>query len=482
MNMVKVKDPVARRSVPCPSMVVPVSSQLSSRLATFPQTLARPSPSLSNRGLVIVQVQEQGMEEEAPSSSKPEDPSAHQLIHGYPPHTFLAEDEEEEEEEAEEDEDTDFSPHDESDEGYRTNSSVASGSPLVETAGSPGPEDTPRHQVKEQMVTGRVTETVEDEQGNLMWLVDFKLDFFNELEKEAGKGELPPGAVLEEGPSRKRPRLQEPGPPVQPLSPLVSPAAAAPPAEPQVSSLCPLALAVQETQQPVLPPESPQPLPIALPTIPIPQADLPSPVGRIISTSKPNSTYTDLITLALKEKFSLTVSGIYQWITENYPYFKAEDDRWKNSVRHNLSMNPHFRKGGKAKQGSGHVWVLADEGKGSYTLGQDSGFKLISNDDEAAEAVRKILSSRPPPKEEPARKRPRPRAGAGAQQGRAGGQVQVQGRGGRPAESHGRVSRPGDLQRCAEEILAGHGRPTAVEGALVQFLLPQDKPHGKRGG
>ena len=99
----------------------------------------------------------------------------------------------------------------------------------------------------------------------------------------------------------------------------------------------------------------------------------------MVSSAKPNYTYTDLITLALKDKTSLTVSGIYQWITyvhypiilstllicifrENYPYFKAEDDRWKNSVRHNLSMNPNFRKGGRAKQGSGHVWVLADLG------------------------------------------------------------------------------------------------------------------------
>ena len=77
--------------------------------------------------------------------------------------------------------------------------------------------------------------------------------------------------------------------------------------------------------------------------------------------SKPNYTYTDLITLALRDKTALTVSGIYQWITDNYPYYKAEDDRWKNSVRHNLSMNPNFRKGGRAKQGTGHVWVLADQ-------------------------------------------------------------------------------------------------------------------------
>ena len=34
-----------------------------------------------------------------------------------------------------------------------------------------------------------------------------------------------------------------------------------------------------------------------------------------ISGAKPNYTYTDLITLALKDKTSLTVSGIYQWIT-----------------------------------------------------------------------------------------------------------------------------------------------------------------------
>ena len=74
--------------------------------------------------------------------------------------------------------------------------------------------------------------------------------------------------------------------------------------------------------------------------------------------------------------------------SENYPYFRAEDDRWKNSVRHNLSMNPHFRlvtgtqspnifnlwsvcrKGTKSKHGAGHVWVLASEtegeGEGSY--------------------------------------------------------------------------------------------------------------------
>ena len=37
--------------------------------------------------------------------------------------------------------------------------------------------------------------------------------------------------------------------------------------------------------------------------------------------SKPNYTYTDLITLALRDKTALTVSGIYQWIRYRFPKF-----------------------------------------------------------------------------------------------------------------------------------------------------------------
>ena len=60
--------------------------------------------------------------------------------------------------------------------------------------------------------------------------------------------------------------------------------------------------------------------------------------------------------------FELSIINISYFLicSDRFPYFKAEDERWKNSVRHNLSMNPHFRKGNKAKHGSGHLWVLAD--------------------------------------------------------------------------------------------------------------------------
>ena len=45
---------------------------------------------------------------------------------------------------------------------------------------------------------------------------------------------------------------------------------------------------------------------------------------------------------------------------EHFPYYKSNDDRWKNSVRHNLSINPHFRKGSKAPHGAGHLWAIAN--------------------------------------------------------------------------------------------------------------------------
>ncbi|CAG9764548.1 unnamed protein product [Ceutorhynchus assimilis] len=86
---------------------------------------------------------------------------------------------------------------------------------------------------------------------------------------------------------------------------------------------------------------------------------------------KPPFTYTELIEHALTEQGQLTVSGIYAWISNHFPFYKTNDDRWKNSVRHNLSINPHFRKGGKASQGAGHFWTIAsrDETK-SYHMRQ----------------------------------------------------------------------------------------------------------------
>ncbi|XP_034280345.1 forkhead box protein N1 [Pantherophis guttatus] len=70
-----------------------------------------------------------------------------------------------------------------------------------------------------------------------------------------------------------------------------------------------------------------------------------------------------LIFMALKNSKtgSLPVSEIYNFMTEHFPYFKTAPDGWKNSVRHNLSLNKCFEKvenktGSSSRKGC--LWAL----------------------------------------------------------------------------------------------------------------------------
>nr|XP_023415268.1 forkhead box protein N4 [Loxodonta africana] len=70
-----------------------------------------------------------------------------------------------------------------------------------------------------------------------------------------------------------------------------------------------------------------------------------------------------LIAMALKNSKtgSLPVSEIYSFMKEHFPYFKTAPDGWKNSVRHNLSLNKCFEKVENKMSGSsrkGCLWAL----------------------------------------------------------------------------------------------------------------------------
>ena len=61
---------------------------------------------------------------------------------------------------------------------------------------------------------------------------------------------------------------------------------------------------------------------------------------------KPPYSFSCLIFMAIEDAPNkrLPVKDIYGWILEHFPYFASAPTGWKNSVRHNLSLNKCFKK------------------------------------------------------------------------------------------------------------------------------------------
>lgn len=80
---------------------------------------------------------------------------------------------------------------------------------------------------------------------------------------------------------------------------------------------------------------------------------------------KPPYSYATLICMAMKEtkKSKITLSAIYNWITDNFMYYRLADPSWQNSIRHNLSLNKCFQKVPRRKDepGKGGFWRINPE-------------------------------------------------------------------------------------------------------------------------
>lgn len=91
---------------------------------------------------------------------------------------------------------------------------------------------------------------------------------------------------------------------------------------------------------------------------------------------KPPFSYIALIVMAIQSSpmKKLTLNEIYQFLEQKFSFFRGEYTGWKNSVRHNLSLNDIFIKlpKGLGRPGKGHYWTVDPA---SVTVFQDGSSK-----------------------------------------------------------------------------------------------------------
>ncbi|CAF4270882.1 unnamed protein product, partial [Rotaria socialis] len=83
--------------------------------------------------------------------------------------------------------------------------------------------------------------------------------------------------------------------------------------------------------------------------------------------------YISLITMAIQLSANrmCTLAEIYQFIMDSFPYYRQNQQRWQNSIRHSLSFNDCFVKVPRSpdRPGKGSYWALHQEATNMFENG-----------------------------------------------------------------------------------------------------------------